>query len=536
MQKNKSFWYVFSRRSLISFIVIIMLFFSCILRVAVTATSNFNEIRQERNSYKMTVSKIRGTIYDCNMVPITNSEVKLIAAVSPTKKAITALKSVVNEEDFKKYYNKLNNGEPVVCEINEDISCDGITTAKIYTDYNESAHATHIIGYTDSDNKGVTGIEAAYNDILYSPYNVTVYFESDGKGRVLEGSQPIIENDTSIIASGVITTLDINIQAIAEKQAKYIERGAIVVADAKTGKIRACVSMPEYVSNNIEEYLNREDSPLLNRAINAYNVGSAFKPCVAISGLENNTSSFCYFCTGKCKIIDRYFKCHKADGHGFMNLNSALANSCNTYFYNFAEKLGGEKIYNTASALNFGNSFDICKGIKNSAGSLPQKTELKNIAQLANFSIGQGKVLLSPISMLTLYCSIAYDGTYYIPSIVEGTTVNGSNTPYDIGKPTRVMTKKNADILKKYLSSVLLEGTGVEAKPKTVSAAGKTATAQTGKYKNKAEISQGWFCGFFPVQNPRYVVIVFSEDTTKQEKTCNKIFADLADEINAIKR
>jgi penicillin-binding protein 2 len=122
-----------------------------------------------------------------------------------------------------------------------------------------------------------------------------------------------------------------------------------------------------------------------------------------------------------------------------------------------------------------------------------------------------------------------------VPSIVEGTVQNGSLKHYDNGNQTRVMKSTTAKILRNYLQSVLEEGTGESAKPKTVSAAGKTATAQTGKYENGVEICQGWFCGFFPAENPRYTVTVFSENTKKQTKSCSEIFAIIADEVTNYK-
>ena len=97
------------------------------------------------------------------------------------------------------------------------------------------------------------------------------------------------------------------------------------------------------------------------------------------------------------------------------------------------------------------------------------------------------------------------------------------------------MKKETAALLREYLSSVIEEGTGKTAKPKTVSAAGKTATAQTGKYENGAEICAGWFCGFFPAEDPQYTVIVFSENTAKQSASCGEIFAGLADRIAEIR-
>ena len=528
--QNKMFWWIFSKRTAICFTIMLFMFLTCILRVAVTATTDYDEIRKERNSYKISIGNIRGTIYDRNKIPLTNNIKKIVAAVSPTEKAITAIKSVLTKEQFSTLSSDLFKGKPVVCEVKNDIKCDGITTTYIYEN-SDNTPCVHIIGYTDSENKGINGIQKAYDDILYSNEKVKAYFESDGLGNILEGADPIIDNHSNITANGVVTTLDINIQNIAQKAALNIEKGAVVVAEAKTGKIRASVSMPYFNSEKAENYLNDKNSPFLNRAINAYNVGSVFKPCVAISGIENSISNFYYFCSGKEKILDRYFNCHKRDGHKFMTINTALANSCNTFFYNYAQKIGGDKIYNTASSLNFGNDFEICKGITVNGGTIPDKEMLKNPGHLANFSIGQGKVALSPVSMLTLYCSIASDGAYYLPSIVEGTLVNGKFEEYNIGKRTRVMRESTSKILREYLKSVIEIGTGKDAKPKKVTAAGKTATAQTGIFNNGEEISQGWFCGFFPIDEPEYVVIIFSEDIKKQSKTCNQLFSIIADEI-----
>ena len=81
---------------------------------------------------------------------------------------------------------------------------------------------------------------------------------------------------------------------------------------------------------------------------------------------------------------------------------------------------------------------------------------------------------------------------------------------------------------------VVTEGTGVLANPKTVTAAGKTATAQTGKYKDGKEIKSSWFCGFFPKEDPEYVVIIFCEDQSLAAKSCAEIFAEIADKINSL--
>lgn len=526
-----TFWQSFNIRGAICLFIIFAMFFYSILRVSVIALSDYDTILENQNCLKLKITDLRGTIYDCNMRPITNNSKKIIAAVSPTARAKTAIKSVLKDEEAEIVLEKLENGKPIICEVPKFIDCDGIVCTEIYETVKDNTFAVHTIGYTDSDNNGVTGLEKAYNEILKSDSDAYIAYECNGKGELLKGAKPIIHNDTSKAAGGIVSTIDINIQNIAENAANAIERGAVVIAEANSGKIRASVSRPTFNSGNIEAYLNDSTSPLLDRTMNAYNVGSVFKPCVATAGIENGMKDFSHNCTGRCKIIDREFKCHKLDGHGILNLEQSIANSCNTYFYNFAFSIGETDILKTASAFGFGNSLKLCEGIYTPKGNLPQKSTLSNIAHLANFSIGQGELLLSPVSMLTLYCAIASDGKYYIPSLIEGTLKDGILSKYDIGSPTRVMSKETADILKECLKAVIEDGTGVDAKPNSVTAAGKTATAQTGKYINGVEINEGWFCGFFPAENPQYVVIVFSENTAKQTKSCSKIFAEIADSI-----
>ena len=536
MNHNINFWKSFSRRSAFCFFIILLLFLIGILRVAVIATDGYSQAQITNNRLTLTVSKQRGTIFDCNMIPITNQTQKIIGAVSPTPRAVTAISQVLSGEELENALERLKGGKPILCELPEVINCDGIVCTQIFVNSDENLPSAHLIGYTDSDLKGMSGLQKAYDSLLYSQSEIKISYECNGKGSVLEGVSPTVIKDSSVEASGVVSTLDINIQNIAERNAAAIDSGAIVIAEAKTGKIRACVSRPDFDITNISAYLDSDGSPLLNRAINSYNVGSVFKPCVAIAGIESDKNNFLYTCTGSCEIIDRYFKCHKADGHGIMNLHSAIANSCNTFFYNFSFKVGKKDILNTAQILRFGQELKLCDGMNTSAGNLPSAQRLENIAQLANFSIGQGELLLSPVSILTLYCAIANDGKYYIPSIVEGTVTNGSFKEYNIGNPTHVMKSETAALLRQYLMSVLTEGTGESALPKTTTAAGKTATAQTGKYENGVEICQGWFCGFFPAENPEYVAVVFSENTKKQSLSCAEIFACLADDTMQLKR
>ena len=359
--ESKSFEVIFSRRCVLCFAVTTLLFFSCILRVAVVAVSDYSTVQKTQSSYRLTAEKIRGTIYDCNMIPLTNAETVIVAAVSPTPRAVTAISSILEGEERENVLARLRGGKPVLCRVPRVIDCDGITCAKVYVPHSSGTLAPHAVGYTDYEGHGAAGLEKAYDDLLYTGRSVSFVYTVDGKGDILEGISPEIENDTSAIASGVVSTLDANIQIIAEEEAEKLETGAVLVAESTTSKIRAMVSRPTFDTTDVGACLEQENSPLWNRATAAYNVGSVFKACVAAAGLEAGKGDFQYTCTGSCHIIDRDFRCHKEEGHGAMTLKSGLAYSCNTYFYNFAFLVGGHAIWNLASAFNFGKPFSICQ-------------------------------------------------------------------------------------------------------------------------------------------------------------------------------
>ena len=525
MGNNIFFWKVFGRRTLICFILMSTLFLTCILRIASICKNDYTKVSLEQNYYKFDISNLRGTIFDRNMIPLTNNIKRKVAIVPPTPRAITSISEVLEEASLTNTLNTLQKGYPIIFDVENELNIEGVIHTEIFQ--TDMTKINHIIGYCDKDGNGLTGIEKAYDDFLNKGEKLTCLYEVDAKGKILEGVKPTLESKDSIFDNGIITTIDYGLQNIAENYANYIEKGAIVIADAKTSKILASVSRPNI---NFNDQTNT-NSQYLNRAINAYCVGSVFKPCVAIAGIENNKSGFIYNCTGECKIIDRVFKCHDQYGHGETNLKKGLANSCNTFFYNYSFNIGPSEIYNTAKNLLFGKSIIICEGIRTAKGSLPNINNLENKANLANFSIGQGELTLSPVSMITLYSAIANNGLYHPPTIIEGILNGGKIERKNTDNPIRAMKKETAEKLKEYLKEVLDNGTGKSAKPKNTTAAGKTATAQTGKFQNGREICSGWFCGFFPYEEPKYVVIIFSEDINLQTKTCSEIFSQIADEI-----
>lgn len=529
MNKNTGF------RIIICFSLIIALFFCCITRIFVINGSDYLSAAAQNNTYKFTLSKLRRTIFDSNMQPLTNSKTKIMAVFTPCESAVLATSNIKNSVDKERVLKSLKNGEPAVAEVNESIEAFGVYCSEIYINTPSNLLCPQLIGYLDSDGHGVTGLQKQYDELLYTEINHSVALAIDAKGRVLSGEDVYENFDESVINSGLALSINSDIQALTLSAMQNVSSGAAVITEIGTGKIRAMVSVPEFTADSVADYLNSENSPLLNKCIMGYNVGSVFKPCVAAAALEKSGfESFSVNCVGSNNIAGHIFKCHKLSGHGVTNMKNALAFSCNSFFYNISVGLGADTVYNMASSLGFGNNHEIAQGIS-LGGSLTQIDELRNNERtLVNLSIGQGKLLLSPVSLLSLYEAIANGGVYYQQTVVEGEVVNGVVYKGSDPTPIRVMSAETADILKEYLASVIEYGTGTAARPTLTTAAGKTATAETGWQKNGVLIKNSWFCGFFPKETPKYAVAILIEDSKGGDDVAAPVFAKIADSVTLL--
>ncbi len=529
MQTKNSNW-----RIIVSFCMVITLFFTCILRIFVINNSGYTKVQQQNNSYRLELSKLRGTIFDCNMRPLTNNTTKTVAAFMPNESAVSAAATILNDKDTKRVLASLRSGIPQTAEVEAQIDCYGVYCTKVYVNTSSRLLSPQLIGYLDADGHGVSGIQKAYDDLLYSDKTHFISVAIDGLGNTLAGGELIETTDESVINSGIKLTIDSDIQEITRDAMKNVKCGAAVITEIGTGKIRAMVSMPEFDAANIADYLGNEGSPFVNRAISAYNVGSVFKPCVAAAGIEAGQAAFTYNCTGMAEISGHTFKCHNLAGHKTIGLKDALAYSCNVFFYNIAVRLGADSVYSMSSALGFGSGYEICNGISCSATLTSTQTLRQNDRALVNLSIGQGELLLSPVSILSLYEAIANGGIYYPQTVIEGVVTNGAVKAESTALPTRVMSSETAETIKNHLAAVLEYGTGTKANPTLTTAAGKTATAETGWEKNGRLVENSWFCGFFPLENPKYAVAILIEDSLGGDDIAAPVFSSIADGITTL--
>ncbi|MGN1482071.1 peptidoglycan D,D-transpeptidase FtsI family protein [Porcipelethomonas sp.] len=524
------------KRLIILAVTFAFMFSILYMRIYVVVNNNdYLETGKNQGTYKLTVGNVNGNIYDRNYNKLVNNKTNFYAAINPTADAAEEILPHIVDRD--EYYSKLVYGSPFVCQVDSNkFDSSDITVFEVPERYSENQIAQHIIGYVQ-DGKGVTGIEAAYDEFLRSNVQQnTVTYGIDGQGTVLEGIDRQIEADDEMTA-GVVLTIDKYIQAICELAGSKMEKGAVVVMDIHTGDILGMASVPGYSTDNLEDALNDENSPLINRCLYSYNVGSIFKLITAQAAFEQGLNEdFTYNCTGYTEIDGQIFKCHDIGGHGIQNMTEAMTNSCNTYFIELSKHIDNSVFLETAEKMGFGRSIPLASGIIASGGNLQTLEDLELPAEKANFSFGQGKLLASPVQICAFTAAIANEGKLFVPRLVKGITQDGKEivNEEDI-KYSQVMDRTTAFRLQDLMIAAVSENENSNARPGNTYAAGKTSTAQTGRFGDDGvEICHGWITGYFPVSEPRYAVTVLCEDGGYGNDCAAPVFKEIAERITNI--
>lgn len=523
-----------AKRAAVIFLVFAVMFCGLGVRIGNLSTES-EQAAVTRSAMSFDLATLRGTIYDCSMNPLTNGEYEIYAAAKPTNEALAQLKKMLLPEVFDSVMERMSAGKPVAVKVDSISSCSDIRAVTVPKRYYDTL-ACHIIGYRNSEGEGVSGIEKAYDELISSEISTArVRFFSNAKGRVMLG-EDISAEGCSAPKSGVVLTIDKEIQQITENALDNsgAECAAAVVMDIESGAIRACVSRPAFSRDNLSESLENENSPLINRAFLPFSVGSVFKPVVAAAAIESGITDFEYNCTGSVTHNGVTFNCHKEDGHGVLDMRGAVAVSCNTYFIALAIETGREKIIETAKAFGFGTETELADGMKSSAGYLPDVSELDSKAAIANISFGQGSLLATPVQICAMMAAIAGGGVYVKPYLIEGEVDSeGEMTKIKAYAERRqIISESTAERLWDYLEAVVAEGSGKRAASDFVAVAGKTATAQTGKSENGEEIYNAWFAGYFPADNPKYAVAILKEDGGEGAISCAPVFKEIAEGIS----
>ena len=501
-------------------------------RVAdLSKSDRLTEAATGQTTYTLTAYKMRANIYDRNFKKLVNTDEAFSAAVLPgdTDGAFFEYFSPERAEELSVY---MTSGKPFITSCEEGASdASGVTVYSYYKRYSEDMLATHIIGYTNAAGDGVTGIEKTYNDYFKETgERLEISYSVNGGGYFLEGTEP----ETCVSGerdSGIVLTLDKDIQKIAEEAGEKIKKGAVVIMDPYSGEILASASFPRLDVHNLTDAAASPDSPFINRAFTSYSIGSVFKIVMCAAALETGIEES-FECEGKIIMEDTVFRCHNLSGHGVLDMRGAMCESCNPFFINLGQRLGFSAIRETAQRLGFG------KATVGEGGNLPVASEIKNNGDLANFSFGQGSLTATPVQMAAVVSAVVNSGNCPDPILVKGyTDSSGTMLKETSAKAsfTRAFSAETAAKVKSFMISTVTDGTGSPARPETDEAGGKTGSAETGQYKENGEqIINAWFCGFYPASSPKYSIVVLSEDGISGSVTCGPVFKEICEKIEML--
>lgn len=359
----------------------------------------------------------------------------------------------------------------------------------------------HVVGFASM---GSTGIESAADvDLLTSNAPVSEKLQKEMAGVRNTGDN-------------IYTSLRPDLQEVCYS-ALGNYKGAIVVMEAKTGRILAMISKPDFDPNTVSENwaaisADSDNSPLVNRATQGlYPPGSTFKIVTLHEYLREHPTdyeSYAYDCTGRITVGDSTIECYHGSVHGHEDLLDSFADSCNTSFTNIGLSLDIPKLSDTADRMLFGRVLPTDLSYSRSKFSLSSASDTKTVMQT---SIGQGSTLMTPFHLALITQAIANEGMMMkAQEIVKKTNYQGVLIKeYKPEKYKQIMTAAEASLMKEYMKQVCTTGTGKKLAGLPYSVAGKTGSAEFGNVKGQ---SHSWFTGFSNPDNPDIVVTVIMEN------------------------
>ena len=416
---------------------------------------------------------------------------------------------------------------------------------------------THLIGYVSQANQddiestqaikknfvpglkvGKVGLEKTFEEKLIGTNDIERY-EVNAYGRRI--SQ--LEFQKGEKGKTLRLTIDTEVQKMANELLKD-KAGSICVMDIYTGAVIAMHSSPSFDPNLFVFGISQDDwqlirndpmKPLVNKTLQGnYSPGSTIKPIVALSALENGivNTNFTVRCTGKTEMYGQTYHCWKKKGHGYVSLRNAMKQSCDTYFYEVARKLGVDKLSETAKKFGlgekvFGDLFDIEK-----RGLIPSTQWKKNalgkgwlLGETIITGIGQGYIQTTPIQLCLMTAQIANGGYKIYPHLVVDDKVK--DQPIDKFTPL-YKNSKNIKIVQDAIFGSTNEVMGTSYRSRIDNPkyqfAGKTGTAQVKKITEEEreldlktfqipyeQRDHALYVAFGPYKNPRYALSVIVE-------------------------
>ena len=542
------------RTALLSTFLIFVLLITRIGWIQFVQGSELQTLAYTQQTLDRKINPKRGTIFDatCKNILATSATVETVT-VNPTNinkndkdKVAKALSSIfdIDYETVLKRVNKRSSIETIVKKVEKEktdelrmwMKENNITVGinidedtKRYYPYNNLA--SQVIGFCGSDNQGLDGIEAKYDEILNGTQGKIIRVTDAKGGEVQNTTEQYIE---AIDGKNIVLTIDMTIQSIAEKYLKEAcidnvctDGGNIIIADPTNGDILAMATYPNYNLNTPYEINNKElkqvwntlsagdknknlQSMWRNKAIaDTYEPGSTFKLVTASASLEEGITTTDkegeFSCTGGIEIAGTRIKCWRYyRPHGSESLRQALMNSCNPVFIALGQRLGVQKYYEYLNKFGFLNKTGI--DLPGEAKGIFLAEDKVGPVELATISFGQ-RFEVTPIQMISMVSTIANKGIRMKPRLVKEIidTTTGERQEIEPVEAGRVISEETAKNVLSMMESVVAEGTGKNARVAGYSVGGKTGTSEDGVNTNKYVTS---FIGVAPISATKVVILI----------------------------
>ena len=369
--------------------------------------------------------------------------------------------------------------------------------------YLENAAARRALSQTVGDTQGMAGASV---ETFHSATLMNISTSLGGRlSEIISGAKHT--------GKSVQLTLDSYLQTYISSIFPEGYKGAVCIYNYKTGEIMAMVSKPDYDPNDIltRQDAQVEDTAFLNRCLQGlYTPGSVFKIITTSSALENDPGivNQTVSCSGVWEFDSTKINCISNTEHGYIDLKTAFAKSCNVTFGKIAYQLGEDRLKATAERFGFNENFKFGDMIVYNS----QFPAMENVADLVWSGVGQSKVLVTPLHMAMITGSIANNGIMMEPMLVKQ-VVNANGTVDSVTQPSvyrQVLSPEQAGTIASYMYAAVESGTASKAKISGYTVCGKTGSAETSNDKTIA--TNAWYTGFiYDSAHPYAIAVVIEE-------------------------
>lgn len=549
------------RLGILSAIVLLAGFgiFSRLVWIQVFESRNLRIIAENQYHSKLTIQPYRGTIYDRVGRPLTDNSGEYVSlGINPHN--VHDIKRLAKEFaretgiNFDTIINRLNRNSKFV-ELGKRIPVSKAERLKLSgwnlianpvncRTYPHSRTFGQLVGFTDVDNNGISGLELTYNNILSGRSGYHVIQKDVSGGKLYDSTLP---NNPHEDGGDVILTVDLDIQSVLEKELisclefNSAEKAAGIVLNPRTGEVAAMVSLPGFDPNSPNEFPVQRQKNIA--VTDLYEPGSTFKLIPTALLLEENKyfpQSIVDCGDGEISIYGKTI--HDQQAYGKIPLVDVVSKSSNVGMIRLTEEMKRSELYKIISDFGFLTPTGI-ELTGEASGSLPKPRKWSGLTK-PNLVIGQG-IAVTMMQMAMAYAVIANDGVLVKPTLIrELRHSNGKRDRVEPLEVRRVLSGSTAEYLRDMLIDAVDNGTGKRAKIEGIKIAGKTGTAQMvnfdegGYYDDRFVAS---FIGYFPAERPKYLMLiaVFNPHGPKDEHTGGSVaapvFKRVAEKIISIK-